>query len=144
MLNFLLLAASGAGTGTGTGTADAGGTNIGQIISLVVIVVALIGFFIWQTISNKKKQKEAQKQVDGLKIGDRVLTIGGICGFVAEINNNENTFVLETGKEDAKSYVKFDKAAIYKTSPAEGSAYAGPEVKEEKPAQEVKEEPKAE
>lgn len=115
--------------------------DTGSIIVMVALIVVFIGFFIWQTISNKKKQKEAQDRVNALKIGDRVKTIGGICGFVAEINNDENTFVLETGMAGKKSYVKFDKGAIYQTAPAEGSAVveqaevktAAEEVKEEKP-----------
>ena len=45
-----------------------------------------------------------------------------MCGFVVEINDAENTFVLETGTDDNKSYVKFDKGAIYQTAPANGSA----------------------
>ena len=102
-----------------------------------LIFVVIIGLMVWQSISGKKKQKEAQAKVNALKVGDRVKTIGGICGFVAEINNNENTFVLETGLDDKKSYVKFDKGAIYQTAPAEGSAYAKPEQTEEK--EEVKE-----
>jgi preprotein translocase subunit YajC len=97
-----------------------------------LLIVAIIGLFVWQSISGKKKQKEAQQMVNSLKIGDRVKTIGGICGFVAEINDMENTFVLETGTENNKSYVKFDKGAIYQTAPAQGSAVA------------KKEEPKAE
>ena len=84
-----------------------------------LIFVVIIGLMVWQSISGKKKQKEAQAKVDALKVGDRVKTIGGICGFVAEINNNENTFVLETGTDDKKSYVKFDKGAIYQTAPAD-------------------------
>lgn len=111
----------------------------GTIVIFGVMLVLIIGLFIWQSISGKKKQKEAQNMVDSLKKGDRVKTIGGICGFVVEINNNENTFVLETGTDDKKSYVKFDKGAIYQTAPAEGSAVA---EKNEKPApsEEVSEE----
>ena len=105
-----------------------------------VLFVAIIGLFIWQSISNKKKQKEAQNMVNSLKIGDRVKTIGGICGFVAQINDAENTFVLETGLEEDKSYIKFDKGAIYQTAPAQGNAVKAEEKKEETPAQEVKEE----
>ena len=118
--------------------------DIGSIIAMIVIVIAIIGLFVWQTISGKKKQKEAQNMVNTLKIGDRVKTIGGICGFVAEINNAENTFVLETGTNDKKSYVKFDKGAIYQTAPHEGSANAPKEEpKKEEPAkvEPVKEEP---
>lgn len=98
-------------------------------IIFVVIIVAMIGLLIWQTISGKKKQKEAQNMLNQLKKGDRVKTIGGVCGFVVEINDAENTFVLETGTDDNKSYVKFDKGAIYQTAPAQGSAV---EAKEEK------------
>lgn len=110
-----------------------GETNpVTTYIMFGVIFLVIIGLMVWQSISGKKKQKEAQERVDALKVGDRVKTIGGICGFVSEINNNENTFVLETGLDDKKSYVKFDKGAIYQTAPAEGSAFAQPEpIKEE-------------
>ena len=96
------------------------GNNAVTYIMLAVFAVLLIGMFVWQSISNKKKQKKAQETVDALKVGDRVKTIGGVCGFIYEINNAENTFVLETGTADKKSYVKFDKGAIYQTAPANG------------------------
>ena len=123
-----------------------GGTNWVSIVIMGVLVLAIIGLFVWQSIKGKKKQKEAQDMVGNLKVGDRVKTIGGICGFVAEINDNENTFVLETGLEDRKSYVKFDKGAIYQTAPAQGNAVSAPapekkvepEVKAEETASEEK------
>ena len=99
-------------------------SGVGTYILLGVFVVAIIGLMVWQNISNKKRAKEAQEMVNNIKIGDRVKTIGGICGFVAQINDAENTFVLETGLEGTKSYIKFDKGAIYQTAPAEGSVVA--------------------
>ena len=124
-------------------TATEGGNEGGEKatsnpISLVImglLIVAVIGLFIWQTINGKKKQKEAQEKVNSLKIGDRVKTIGGICGFVAQINDAENTFVLETGLEENKSYVKFDKGAIYQTAPAQGNAVEAEKVAETKEEQ---------
>lgn len=118
--NLLLESSTGSETGNGTGV----GNNIGSIIMLIVIVVAIVGMFIWQSVSNKKKQKEAKNMVDSLRIGDRVKTIGGICGYVAQINDGENTFVLETGLEGNKSYVKFDKGAIYQTARGDGAKTA--------------------
>lgn len=120
--------------------------NAGSLIIMGVLVIAIIGLFIWQSYTNKKKSKEAQNMVNSLKIGDRVKTIGGICGFVAQINDDENTFVLETGLEENKSYVKFDKGAIYQTAPAEGSANAkkNEEKKVDKKAETKTEEVKAE
>ena len=102
-------------------------------VFLFIMVVVLIGMFVWQSISNKKRRKEAEAMVTGLKKGDRVKTIGGICGFVVEINDAENSFVLETGTDTQKSYVKFDKAAIYQTAPNQGAAV---EAKEEVKAEE--------
>ncbi len=122
---------------------DGNETPWGSYILMGVMLIAVIGMMIWSSISNKKKQKEAQNMVNTLKIGDRVTTIGGICGFVAQINDAENTFVLETGLEGNKSFVKFDKGAIYKTAPAQGAEVAVEEKKEEKPAEEVKPEKKA-
>ena len=117
---------------------NSGGNGTMMTIIFIVIIVAMIGLLVWQTISGKKKQKEAQNMLNGLKKGDRVKTIGGVCGFVVEINDAENTFVLETGTDDNKSYVKFDKGAIYQTAPAQGSAV---EAKDEPKAEETVEEP---
>ena len=111
------------------------GGGSGSIVIFAVLLVAIIGLFVWQSISGKKKQKEAQEKVNSLKIGDRVKTIGGICGFVAQINDAENTFVLETGLEENKSYVKFDKGAIYQTAPAQGNAVEAEKVAETKEEQ---------
>ncbi len=107
-------------------------------VMIIVLLVAIVGLFIWSSHSNKKRQQQAQEMVNGIKIGDRVKTIGGVCGFVAEINNAENTFVLRTGMEGKESFVKFDKGAIYQTAPANVETQPKEEVKEE-----VKAEPKA-
>ncbi|MBQ9103873.1 MAG: preprotein translocase subunit YajC [Clostridia bacterium] len=116
-------------------------SGVGTYILLGVFVVAIIGLMVWQNISNKKRAKEAQEMVNNIKIGDRVKTIGGICGFVAEVNDAENTFVLETGMEGKKSYVKFDKAAIYQTAPANGTQAVEEVVKEEVKEEKVEEAP---
>jgi len=97
-------------------------------VILGVLLVGIIGMFVWQSISGKKKQKEAQEMMDNLKIGDRIKTIGGVCGFLVEVNKSENTIVIETGSENNKCHIKFDKGAIYQTGPANPDK---PEVKEE-------------
>ena len=97
-------------------------------IIMIVLIVGIVGYMIWSNISNKKKQKKAQEKAGTLKIGDRVKTIGGVCGFVTEINDAENTFILEVGEN---SFVKFDKGAIYQSAPAGGNAKEETETKEE-------------
>ena len=112
-------------------------------VMIVVLLVAIVGLFIWSSYSNKKRQKQAQEMVNGIKVGDKVKTIGGVCGYVAEIDDAENTFVLRTGMAGKESFVKFDKGAIYQTAPANPKQEKKEEVREEKKA-EVAEEPKAE
>ena len=118
-------------------------SNIASYIIMGALLVGIIGLFVWQTISGKKKQKEADERLNNIKIGDRIKTIGGVCGFLVEINEAENTIVIETGNENKKCYVKFDRQAIYQTAPANASGAI--EVKpEEKPEGEKVEEVKEE
>ncbi len=98
------------------------------------LIVLIIGYMIWSSRQNKKKQAQAQQMVSVLKVGDKVKTIGGVCGKVTEINDSENTFTLEVG---SNSFVKFDKGAIYQTAPASaGAQEPAQQVVEEKPAEE--------
>ena len=83
-----------------------------------VLIALMVVFFIYSHISNKKRQKKAQEMVDSIKVGDKMKTIGGICGTVYEINDEQGTIVLETGTDAYKSYIKFDKAAIYQVGEA--------------------------
>lgn len=120
-------------------------SNIGSIVFIVLIVAAFVAMMIFNSRSTKKRQQESQKMLDAIKPGNKVKTIGGICGVVVEVNAEENTFVLETGTEaSGKSYIKFDKQAVYQTDAvAEDAKKAKQEEKSEEPA-ETKEDAKSE
>lgn len=117
-------------------------SNAGTWVIFGIMIVAIIGLFVWQSISGKKRQQEAQAMVNNMKIGDRIKTIGGVCGFLVEINNDDNTIVIETGTDAQKCLIRFDKAAIYQTGPANPSAPVKEEAKEEVKAEPVFEEEK--
>ena len=107
-----------------------------------ILFVLLIAFMIYSNYAQKKKQKEAQETLNALKPGNKVKTIGGICGIVVEVCEEDNTFVLETGTEKSgKSYIKFDKQAVYQTDAASKKEDVKTEKVDEKV--EAKEEPKA-
>ena len=123
-------------------------TGCGKYSGVLMIgffAVLLIGFMMYSRRSQKKRQQEAMNMLDALKPGCKVKTIGGICGIVVEVCEDDNTFVLETGTEKSgKSYMKFDKQAVYQTDAvAEKPAKAEKEAKgkktEEKATEEVKE-----
>ena len=106
----------------------------GSIVFIVLIVAAFVAMMIFNSRSNKKRQQESQKMLDAIKPGNKVKTIGGICGVVVEVNAEENTFVLETGTEaSGKSFIKFDKQAVYQTDAVvEDGKSAGKAVKADK------------
>lgn len=112
-------------------------SNIGSIVFIVLIVAAFVAMMIFNSRSTKKRQQESQKMLDAIKPGNKVKTIGGICGVVVEVNAEENTFVLETGTEaSGKSYIKFDKQAVYQTDAVAEDAKKAKEAKKEEKAEE--------
>ncbi len=108
-------------------------SGYGQYIMLGIVAVLIVVIAVFYFLSNKKRKKQeqdAQDLINAVKPGNKVKTIGGICGIVVEVDNEENTFVLETGTEQSgKSYIKFDRQAIYQTD-------AVVEKKEETPVEE--------
>jgi preprotein translocase subunit YajC len=58
----------------------AAGTN-----QLVMIVLMIAVFYFFMIRPQMKKQKELKKFREGLKAGDKIVTIGGIHGKILEI-----------------------------------------------------------
>lgn len=88
-------------------------------VLFAIIIVAFVAMMVFQSKRRKKQEKEAKDLIDSVKPGNKVKTIGGVCGIVVEVDAEENTFVLETGSVTAgKSYVKFDRQAIWQTDAA--------------------------
>ncbi|MDE6441151.1 MAG: preprotein translocase subunit YajC [Clostridia bacterium] len=118
MLNYLLATNN-----------ESTGTPWLSFVILGVLIVAIIVMFIFSGRRRKKQEQDAKNLIDAVKPGNKVKTIGGICGIVVEVDTEENTFVLETGTEQSgKCFIKFDRQAIYQTD-------AVVEKKEELPAE---------
>lgn len=111
------------------------GVDTQSIIMLAIVAVLIVVIIVFYVLSNKKRKKQeqdAQDLINAVKPGNKVKTIGGICGIVVEVDNEENTFVLETGTETSgKSYVKFDRQAIYQTDAVVEKKDASPAAAEE-------------
>ena len=108
------------------------GTPWSTYVIYGVLILLLVGFVVWTFVSNKKRQKQEQEKLAGIRVGDKVKTIGGVCGVIVAIDDEENTFTMETGSGANVSYIKFDKGAIYQTAPANGTATAADKKAEDK------------
>ncbi len=82
------------------------GGGLSMWIMLLLIFVVMWFFMIRP---QRKQQKELQAFRDGLKKGDKVVTIGGIYGTVAEIK--ENHVLLEV---DNNVKIRVNKQALSK------------------------------
>ena len=103
--------------------------NTGTIIFFVVMIGLIVLFMFWNRKSQKKREAEINATLDAIQPGNKVKTIGGVCGVVVELCPDDGTFILETGSETTgKSYIKFDKKAVYQTDAV---------AKTEAPAEEV-------
>lgn len=74
---------------------------------MLILIIVVMWFFMIRP--QRKQQKELQKFRDGLSKGDKVVTIGGIYGTVAEIK--DKTLLLEI---DNNVKIKVDKNSVVK------------------------------
>ncbi len=116
------LGGSGAATGAATeavadgataAAATAGGGILSMIVSFapMILIVALLYFVMIRP--QRKKEKELKAKIDAMQVGDKVVTIGGICGKVTKLKD-EYVFIESgnIGTPDERSVLKFERSAI--------------------------------
>ena len=107
----------------------------GTWLMMGILLVIIIVFMVFNRRTQMKRQQETMDMLNAIQPGNKVKTIGGICGVVVEVCPEDNTFILETGSEaSGKSYIKFDKQAVYQTD-------AVAKKEEAAPIEEIAEEP---
>lgn len=74
--------------------------------NLIMIVLMLGVFYFFMIRPQMKKQKELKNFRENLKVGDKVVTIGGIHGKILEVNDS-NVLISAEG-----SKLRIDKTAI--------------------------------
>lgn len=88
-------------------TGQQGGQQQNQYSSVIMMVLLIGVFYFFFIRPQQKKSKEIKKFREGLKKGDKVITIGGIHGKVSEIR--ENIAFVEV---DNNVTLKFNKDAL--------------------------------
>ena len=81
---------------------------MGSFMSLGLLVLMFVVFYFILIRPQRKKDKELKEQMSKLAVGDRVVTIGGLVGFVANIKDDQVTISTSA----ANTLVTFTKSAI--------------------------------
>lgn len=55
---------------------------------LMPFVLLMVGFWFLLIQPQRKKQKEHQRMLTELKVGDTVVTAGGICGTITQVKKD--------------------------------------------------------
>lgn len=82
----------------------------------LIILVPFVILLVFNYFSSKKRteQAEVEKQRrNAIQPGYILVTIGGIVGTVVSVNEEEGSFILQTGDEEHPTFLKLDKVAIY-------------------------------
>lgn len=79
------------------------GSNWQLLITMGLMVVVVYFFMIRP---QQKRAKDQKKFQEGLKVGDKVVTIGGAHGKIAEIEGDTVVLAVESGR------IRFSKSAV--------------------------------
>ena len=87
--------------------AQGGGQGGNPTSTIIMMVLMFVMFYFILIRPQRKRQKELQAKVEALKVGNKVVTIGGMHGIVANVK--ERTLVVKVA-DNVK--IEFEKSAI--------------------------------
>jgi len=85
-----------------------GAGGAGGMMNLLMIVALIAIFYFFMIRPQSKKQKEIKKFREGLNVGDKVITSGGIYGIIREL---KDTYILLEIADGVK--IKIDKGSVF-------------------------------
>ena len=108
LLNLLADAAATAETTGEAAEMSAGATIIYYAVQFVPLILIFVIFYFMLIRPQRKKDKEAKKMLENLKVGDRICTIGGIYGTIVRIK--DDVLTIEVGEQ--KTQLVFARWAV--------------------------------
>lgn len=91
-------------TTTAAGAASGGNAWLSMLLQLSPFLLIIVLMYFIMIRPQKRKQQEEQKMRNGVRVGDELTTIGGICGRV--VNVKDDTLIIETGADRNKMTIK--------------------------------------
>ncbi len=69
----------------------------GDMSMLIVLTLCMVAVYFFVMRPNSKKRKEMQNLLNGLAVGDEVLTNGGIAGRITKLPDNKEYVLIDVG-----------------------------------------------
>lgn len=100
MLNMIHVLDAAADVAVATSTAaDQNGNKSGSWIPTLVMIIAMVAIFYFMIIRpQKKRDNQAKEMRNSIKVGDEIVTIGGICGRVTNVKDDTITILSSESK----------------------------------------------
>ena len=92
----------------------------GGYSSIIMIILMLVIFYLFLILPENKKKKKLNEMRSSLKVGDDIVTIGGMMGKVVHVTDDSVTF--ETSEDQVR--IQDAKWAISTNARAEAQAAA--------------------
>ena len=94
LLNKLADAAATASEGAAAEEMSTGAMIIYYAVQFLPMILIFVIFYFMLIRPQRKKDKEAKKMLENLKVGDRICTIGGIYGTIVRIKDEVLTIAV--------------------------------------------------
>ncbi len=91
----------------GGGQAGSGGGGTQLVTMLVTFGLIIVVFYFLVIRPQNRKQREAKKMLESIRKGDRVVTVGGMHGFVESVKDDSVVIRIDDNVK-----VKFNKSAV--------------------------------
>ena len=85
----------------------AAGSNPNPVMQFLPLILIGIVFYFFMIRPQTKKMKDQKTFIENIKKGDKVVTIGGIHGKIADINEDTYLLEIENGVK-----MKIDKVSV--------------------------------
>lgn len=84
-----------------------------MFMAFLPIILMFVFMYFILIRPRKKEEKALRAKISSMKVGDKVVSIGGIIGKISKIK--DDYIIIETGNigtVDQKSYLKMEKASV--------------------------------
>lgn len=88
-------------------------TVAGGLMPIIMMIAIFALMYFMMIRPQRKKEKETKAMIDALVVGDKIVTIGGICGKVVKIK--DDYIFIESGNigtQDEKSIIKMERSSV--------------------------------